>query len=125
MPDTTTLTSPALPAVAHRYVDADGLRIFYREAGAFPGAPTLLLLHGFPSSSHQFKQLIHALRGRVRLIAPDYPGFGYSDAPPSSNAGGSFAYTFDALADAVEGFCSAHRSASGWPSAIPTGSPDS
>jgi putative NADH-flavin reductase/pimeloyl-ACP methyl ester carboxylesterase len=102
--DTTTL---ALPRVAHRHVDVDGLRIFYREAEARDGAPTLLLLHGFPSGSHQFRRLIDALGGRFRLIAPDYPGFGHSDAPASSAAGGPFEYSFDALADVVEGFCRA------------------
>ena len=100
--DTPTL---ALPRVAHRHVEVDGLRIFYREAEAPDGAPTLLLLHGFPSASHQFRRLIDALGGRFRLIAPDYPGFGHSDAPASSTAGGSFEYSFDALADVVEGFC--------------------
>jgi putative NADH-flavin reductase/pimeloyl-ACP methyl ester carboxylesterase len=97
-------TVPALPAVAHREVNVDGLRIFYREAGP-PDAPTILLLHGFPSASHQFRRLIDALGGRFRLIAPDYPGFGHSDAPSDASEGGSFAYTFDALADAIEGFC--------------------
>jgi pimeloyl-ACP methyl ester carboxylesterase len=62
------------PRVIHRCVDVDGLRIFYREAKAPVGAPTLLLLHGFPSASHQFKRLIDALGGRFRLVAPDYPG---------------------------------------------------
>jgi putative NADH-flavin reductase/pimeloyl-ACP methyl ester carboxylesterase len=85
----------------------DGIKIFYREAEAPQGAPTLLLLHGFPSASHQFRRLIDALGGRVRVIAPDYPGFGYSDAPPSSTAGGSFTYAFDALADVLERFCKA------------------
>jgi putative NADH-flavin reductase/pimeloyl-ACP methyl ester carboxylesterase len=94
-------TGPTLPRVAHRHVEVNGLRIFYREAEAAEGAPTLLLLHGFPSGSHQFRRLIDALGGRFRLIAPDYPGFGHSDAPPS------FAYSFDALADVVEGFCRA------------------
>ena len=85
--------------VSHRHVDVDGVRIFYRESEAPDGAPTLLLLHGFPSASHQFRRLFDALGGRFRLIAPDYPGFGYSDAPRT--------HTFDALADAVEGFCGA------------------
>jgi putative NADH-flavin reductase/pimeloyl-ACP methyl ester carboxylesterase len=93
-----------MTGIAHRHVEVDGLRIFYREVEAPEGAPTLLLLHGFPSSSHQFGRLIEALGGRFRLIAPDYPGFGYSDAPQSSSAGGSFEYSFDALADAMEGF---------------------
>jgi pimeloyl-ACP methyl ester carboxylesterase len=91
--------SPIPPRVAHRHIEVDGLRIFYREAQAPEGAPTLLLLHGFPSASHQFRRLIDALGGRFRLVAPDYPGFGYSDAAPE--------HTFDALADAVEAFCRA------------------
>jgi putative NADH-flavin reductase/pimeloyl-ACP methyl ester carboxylesterase len=97
-------SAPALPRVVQRHVDVDGLRVFYREAEAPAGAPTLLLLHGFPTASHQFKRLIDALGGRVRLIAPDYPGFGYSDSPPSSQAGGSFTYSFDTLTDVVEAF---------------------
>lgn len=87
------------PRVIHRHVEVDGVRIFNREAEAPAGAPTLLLLHGFSSASHQFRRLIDALGGRFRLVAPDYPGFGYSDAAPQ--------HTFDALADAVEGFCRA------------------
>jgi putative NADH-flavin reductase/pimeloyl-ACP methyl ester carboxylesterase len=85
--------------VSHRYVDVGGLRIFYRESEAPEGAPVLLLLHGFPSASHQFRRLFHALGARFRMIAPDYPGFGYSDVPRTNS--------FDALADAVEGFCRA------------------
>jgi putative NADH-flavin reductase/pimeloyl-ACP methyl ester carboxylesterase len=101
------MTSSALPTVTHRNVEVDGLRIFYREAAGAEGAPVLLLLHGFPSASHQFRRLIDALGGRFRVIAPDYPGFGYSDAPESSSAGGSFTYSFDKLADVMEGFCKA------------------
>ncbi|MGP3967318.1 alpha/beta fold hydrolase [Streptomyces sp. 6N223] len=91
-----------LPRVAHRFAEVDGLRIFYREAGPVEG-PVLLLLHGFPSASHQFRRLIDTLGRRYRVIAPDYPGFGHSDAPPPEE----FAYTFDALADVMEGFCRA------------------
>ena len=65
----------------------------------------MLLLHGFPSASHQFRRLIDALGGRYRLIAPDYPGFGHSDAPDSATVGGTFTYTFDRLADIIEAFC--------------------
>ncbi len=86
--------------VAHRQVDVDGSSIFYRESEAPAGAPTLLLLHGFPSGSHQFRRLMDALGGRFRMIAPDYPGFGYSDSLPSGAS-------FEALADAMEGFCRA------------------
>jgi putative NADH-flavin reductase/pimeloyl-ACP methyl ester carboxylesterase len=100
--DTTGVT---LPRVTQRHVEVDGLRIFYREAEAPAGAPTLLLLHGFPSASHQFRRLMDALGGRFRLIAPDYPGFGHSDTPRSSRVGGPFRNSFDALADVVERFC--------------------
>ena len=93
-----------VPRVAHRFVEVDGVRVFYREAGP-PGAPTMLLLHGFPSASHQYRRLIDALGGQYRLIAPDYPGFGHSDAPASASASGAFAYTFDRLAVVIEGFC--------------------
>jgi pimeloyl-ACP methyl ester carboxylesterase len=72
-----------VPRVAHRFVAVDGVRVFYREARP-PDAPTMLLLHGFPSASHQFRRLIDALGGRYRLIAPDYPGFGHRDAPAAA-----------------------------------------
>ncbi len=88
-----------IPTVAHRTVNIDGLDIFYREAGA-KDAPTILLLHGFPTSSHMFRYLIPALADEFRLVAPDYPGFGYSSAPRV----GQFDYTFDKLADVVEQF---------------------
>ncbi|NUU21826.1 MAG: alpha/beta hydrolase [Streptomycetaceae bacterium] len=88
-----------LPQVRHRHIDVDGMRVFYREAGP-ADAPTLLLLHGFPSSSRQFARLIDALGTDYHLVAPDYPGFGHSDAP----AADAFAYSFDALADVVEKF---------------------
>ena len=98
------METPNVPRVAHRFAEVDGIRIFYREAGP-TDAPTMLLLHGFPSGSHQFRRLIDALGDRYRLIAPDYPGFGHSDAPESSTTGGPFEYTFDRLADVIEGFC--------------------
>lgn len=88
-------------ATRHRRVTVDGLEIFYREAGP-AGAPTLVLLHGFPAASHQYSRLIDRLGDRFHLLAPDYPGFGYSSAPASSNAGGRFAYTFDHLAEVTE-----------------------
>jgi pimeloyl-ACP methyl ester carboxylesterase len=88
----------------HRFIEVDGVRVFYRAAGP-AGAPTVLLLHGFPSASHQFSRLIDALGDRYRLVAPDYPGFGYSDAPESVTTGGNFVYSFDRLAEIVEGFC--------------------
>ena len=71
-----TLRSPR----AYRKADLDGLTVFYREAGD-PAAPTILLLHGFPSSSHMFRDLIPLLAADFHLVAPDYPGFGHSDAP--------------------------------------------
>lgn len=86
-----------LPRVEHKFVEVDGVRVFYRQAGP-DDAPVLLLLHGFPSASHQFRRLIDALGGSYRLIAPDYPGFGQTEAPES------FTYSFDRLADIVEGF---------------------
>jgi len=92
-------TKPATPKVAHRTVRIDGLDIFYREAGP-KDAPTLLLLHGFPASSHMFRNLIPALADEYHVVAPDYPGFGYSSAPPANE----FNYTFATLADVVEKF---------------------
>lgn len=84
----------AVPTVHHRYVNVDGHRLFYREAG-LPDAPTVVLLHGFPTSSYMFRQLIPLLAGRYRVIAPDMLGFGFSDAPSADD----FDYSFDALAD--------------------------
>jgi pimeloyl-ACP methyl ester carboxylesterase len=83
--------------VTYHTTRVDGLRIFYREAGP-KNAPTIVLLHGFPSSSHMFRELIPRLSDKYRVIAPDYPGYGYSDAPTTEQ----FAYTFDHLADVVD-----------------------
>jgi pimeloyl-ACP methyl ester carboxylesterase len=80
-------------------IDVDGLNIFYREDGE-PGRPKLLLLHGFPASSHQYRNLIAALSGRFHIVAPDYPGFGNSDIPSPR----TFAYTFDKIAEVMEKF---------------------
>jgi pimeloyl-ACP methyl ester carboxylesterase len=66
--------------IAYRTADVDGLTVFYREAGA-PDAPTLVLLHGFPSASHMFRELIPLLADRFHIVAPDLPGFGKSDMP--------------------------------------------
>ncbi|MFJ6721045.1 alpha/beta fold hydrolase [Streptomyces sp. NPDC091259] len=92
---------PRIPSPRHRTVEVDGVTVAYRESGP-ADAPVLLLLHGFPTSSHQFTRLMDAL-GDVphRLIAPDYPGFGRTETPPG------FSYTFDRLADIVEGFTDA------------------
>lgn len=83
----------------YRTVNIDGLEIFYREAGS-PDAPVILLLHGFPTSSHMFRNLIPALAHRYRLIAPDYPGFGYSFMPSVA----TFDHTFDRLTEVMEQF---------------------
>ena len=82
--------------VAYRTATVDGLEIFYREAGP-ADAPVVLLLHGFPASSFMFRGLIEQLSAKYRVIAPDYPGFGYSAAPSTE----TFAYTFERLADVV------------------------
>lgn len=88
----------AAPVVVHRTVKVEGLDIFYREAGPVD-APVVLLLHGFPASSHMFRNLIPQLAVRYRVIAPDYPGFGQSSAPDV----GAFNYNFERLTDIVEG----------------------
>ncbi len=85
--------------VAYRTVEIDGLEIFYREAGP-KDAPTILLLHGFPTSSHMFRNLMPALADEFHVVAPDYPGFGNSAQPPMEE----FDYTFDRLADLIEKF---------------------
>src|SRR5499426_1621744 len=79
----------AMTPVRYRTIDVDGLDVFYREAGS-PGSPTLLLLHGFPTSSHMFRDLIPRLADRYRVVAPDLPGFGQSDLPSRER----FKYTF-------------------------------
>jgi pimeloyl-ACP methyl ester carboxylesterase len=86
----------------HKTVGIDGLEIFYREAGD-PASPTLLLLHGFPTSSHMFRNLIPALADRFHLVAPDYPGFGQSSFPAPSE----FNYTFERLYEVVLKFTDA------------------
>ncbi|MER7840769.1 alpha/beta fold hydrolase [Streptomyces sp. NPDC096040] len=85
-------------AVHHRTATVDGLDVFYREAGD-PQAPVVVLLHGFPTSSHMFRDLIPALADRYRLIAPDHIGFGQSAMPSLQE----FPYTFDALTDVTAG----------------------
>jgi pimeloyl-ACP methyl ester carboxylesterase len=92
------------PVHATRYatVKVDGLSIFYREAGP-ADAPTILFLHGFPSSSRMYEPLFQRLSAHYHLVAPDYPGFGHSDAPSAQE----FSYTFDHLASIVEKFTEA------------------
>jgi pimeloyl-ACP methyl ester carboxylesterase len=86
----------------YRTIQIDGLSIFYREAGP-ADAPTLLLLHGLPSSSRMFEPLFTRLSDRYHLVAPDYPGFGHSDWPSPKQ----FAYTFDHLAEVMQHFTEA------------------
>lgn len=82
--------------ISYRTVNVDGVKVFYREAGS-PGAAKLLLLHGFPTSSHMFRDLIPPLADRYHIIAPDLPGFGQSDAPKGRN-------TFDSIAETIDRF---------------------
>ena len=89
-------------STAYRTVQIDGLSIFYREAGP-KGAPTILLLHGLPSSSRMFEPLLARLADDYHLIAPDYPGFGHSDWPDPKQ----FAYTFDHIASVMDDFTQA------------------
>jgi len=88
-----------MSTVTYRNVDVDGIGIFYREAGP-KDAPTILLLHGFPTAGHMFRDLIPQLSDRFRLVAPDLPGFGQSDMP----APGTFTYTFENIANVVDRF---------------------
>jgi pimeloyl-ACP methyl ester carboxylesterase len=83
----------------YRTVSIDDVKLFYREAGD-PDAPAVLLLHGFPTSSHMYRDLIPKLADRYHVVAPDLPGFGFSDAPDRSN----FRYSFDHLADVIDRF---------------------
>ncbi|WP_299485237.1 alpha/beta hydrolase [Acaryochloris sp. IP29b_bin.137] len=100
----TDVTRPSNPqqSTQYRTIKIDGLDIFYREAGD-PSNPTILLLHGYPTSSHMFRNLIPALSDRYHLIAPDYPGFGNSSMPTADQ----FNYTFDNLARVMDKFVQA------------------
>src|SRR5579862_4385505 len=88
-----------IPVTSIRRVEADGVQVFYREAGD-PQAPVVLLLHGFPTSSFMFRELIPRLADRYRVIAPDLPGFGFTEVPEKRK----YAYTFDGFAATVDAF---------------------
>jgi pimeloyl-ACP methyl ester carboxylesterase len=88
-----------MSGITYHTASVDGFKVFYREAGA-AGAPKLLLLHGFPSSSHMFRDLIPLLSDRIHVVAPDLPGFGKSDMPARS----AFHYTFDNIAAVIDRF---------------------
>jgi len=84
--------------IKNQTITVDGQTIYYREAGDKEKTPTILLLHGFPTSSHMFRNIIPALADKFHLVAPDYPGFGYSSMPPVDK----FEYTFDHLAEIID-----------------------
>lgn len=94
----------AIPLTATRHIEADGVNIFYREAGP-TDAPVLLLLHGYPASSFQFRELIPRLADRYRVLAPDLPGFGFTEVSAARN----YQYTFDSLAQTISAFTDALR----------------
>ncbi len=89
----------SIPRTSIHRVEADGVKVFYREAGP-KDAPVVLLLHGFPTSSFQYRELIPRLSDRYRVIAPDLPGFGFTEVPPERN----YKYTFEALATTILAF---------------------
>jgi pimeloyl-ACP methyl ester carboxylesterase len=95
-------TISQVPFSSHHLVEADGVRVFYREAGP-ADAPVVLLLHGFPSSSFQYRELIPRLADRWHVIAPDLPGFGFTEVPSERR----YPYTFDALAKTILAFTEA------------------
>jgi pimeloyl-ACP methyl ester carboxylesterase len=94
--------NPRVPHTSIRHVGADAVNVFYREAGP-PDAPVVLLLYGFPASSFQYRELIPRLADKYRVIAPDLPGFGFTEVP----AARAYQYTFDALAKTIGAFTNA------------------
>jgi pimeloyl-ACP methyl ester carboxylesterase len=94
--------TPHIPLTSHHRIEADGVQVFYREAGPVD-APVLLLLHGFPTSSFQYRELIPRLADRYHVIAPDLPGFGFTQVPGERG----YTYTFDALARTMLAFTNA------------------
>jgi pimeloyl-ACP methyl ester carboxylesterase len=96
------LSQFVVPVTSVHKVEADGVEVFYRAAGN-PSAPVLLLLHGFPASSFMFRELIPRLADRYRVIAPDLPGFGFTEVPEKRN----YRYSFEALARTLEAFTNA------------------
>jgi pimeloyl-ACP methyl ester carboxylesterase len=92
----------SVPAVKHQFIAVDGQNIFYREAGP-PSGPVILLIHGYPSSSFMYRDLIPRLSDRYHVIAPDLPGYGFSDSPDHKR----YSYTFDNLARTVDLFTQA------------------
>jgi pimeloyl-ACP methyl ester carboxylesterase len=94
--------TPHIPLTSHHHIEADGLQVFYREAGS-ADAPVILLLHGFPASSFQYRELIPRLADRYHVIAPDLPGFGFTEVPATRD----YTYTFDALAKTIFAFTNA------------------
>jgi len=96
------LSQVAVPVTSVHKIEADGVEVFYREAGD-PSAPVVLLLHGFPTSSFMFRELIPRLADQFRVIAPDLPGFGFTEVPAERK----YVYTFDALAKTIDAFTEA------------------
>jgi pimeloyl-ACP methyl ester carboxylesterase len=95
---------PMIPFTSVHRIKADGVNVFYREAGP-AGAPVVLLLHGFPASSFQYRELIPRLADRYHVIAPDLPGFGFTEVPDARK----YTYSFDALAHTIDAFTQALR----------------
>src|SRR6202453_2652291 len=96
------LTQSAIPVTSVQKIEADGANVFYREAGD-PGATVVLLLHGFPTSSLMFRELIPRLADKFRVIARSLPGFGFTEVPENRK----YTYSFDALARTIEAFTEA------------------